>query len=1056
MKTAWGKNRDTKSGPPGSAVMTDISLISLLLLVSFCTLFVVPVMGGTETLISVNTSDTDQSDPAISGNWIVWTDLRSGTPQIYGYNVVTGVETRISSVAAIATQPDISSDNVVWRDGRGADYDIYRYSLTDSTETPVTTASGNQEFPAISGDRIVWQDSRSGKTDIYLYNLPSSQEYLLTPGTPDTDQLYPAVSGAKVVWQDRRNYYTDLSPAGYYNDIFMNDTATCALTNISHAKDYDAAFPGSEEYTPAISGDNAVWVDERYAEKGDIFLNDTLTATQSPVTEVTSSFKILPAIDGMNVIWLDNRPLDGSNYNIYQNTIVTLPAPDGSDTPITTTGTVVYGSGRGPKISGDRIVWTDSRNGKTDVYMYTLGADQTCPVADFSMSAQSGSTPLTVDFTDTSDEGTTAISHRKWEFGDGNSTDDTLEPNEENPHWTFEVPGTYNARLTVSNPLCRNETPASSLYTISIGAAPVAAFTSNETAGLVPLAIRFTDESTAATSWDWSFGDGTSSNSQNPVHTYTSGGTHTVVLKASNSYGDSTTQSTIEAKTGKSEQADTTVSGIGVDNRFGGQFLTFNKNTLAGYSQPSPDVLISPPLDDGWQNITFITTDPAGFKTSGNELTGNVTSVILQIKEIMPGDFSSRVGALSSVNYSVTVNTLPENARLTTRVWEGYTADDLSAFRSIASTSGYTNLHDIAYTTKIEKTNFPSGGTGRLRMSVASSWVTTYTDRNHVYAVRISDDRATGEVLPARFLYSANGLDHFEIDCPNGMSTFGLAQLSGSGNPLQLITLTAASYVSDSTSTVSSGSSGGTSFSSDKGSIKGPGVVAENKEQLSPLQNPVDSGRTGTVYANSNGIVSQATSVVATDTYATISLAEGITARDAGGNPLSAISIKATLPDMVQEGGPMDSDLTFENMAYELGPDGATFSPSVTLTVIPAEIHWNKEYVMRSYDRVSGTWQDLPTVSDPATGKVTAQISHFCCFGLFARTIVQTKSPAVSPVMTTPSDSVIPSPPPGTALSIFPSMFSWVFDILKLNIPALIIIVLIMGGVWAFGRRHYW
>ena len=135
--------------------------------------------------------------------------------------------------------------------------------------------------------------------------------------------------------------------------------------------------------------------------------------------------------------------------------------------------------------------------------------------------------------------------HRKWEFGDGNSTedgnstDDALEPNAQNPRWTFRVPGTYTARLTVSNPFCRNETPASSLYTISIGAAPVAALTKNTSSGQVSFAVQFTDQSTAATSWYWTFGDGTSATTQNPVHTYTRGGAYTVVLKASNSYGDS-------------------------------------------------------------------------------------------------------------------------------------------------------------------------------------------------------------------------------------------------------------------------------------------------------------------------------------------------------------------------------------------------------------------------------------------------------------------------------------------------------------------------------------
>ncbi len=39
--------------------------------------------------------------------------------------------------------------------------------------------------------------------------------------------------------------------------------------------------------------------------------------------------------------------------------------------------------------------------------------------------------------------------------------------------------------------------------------------------------------------WHWDFGDGDTSNIQNPLHTYTSSGTFNVTLKVSNSYGDS-------------------------------------------------------------------------------------------------------------------------------------------------------------------------------------------------------------------------------------------------------------------------------------------------------------------------------------------------------------------------------------------------------------------------------------------------------------------------------------------------------------------------------------
>jgi parallel beta-helix repeat protein len=70
---------------------------------------------------------------------------------------------------------------------------------------------------------------------------------------------------------------------------------------------------------------------------------------------------------------------------------------------------------------------------------------------------------------------------------------------------------------------------------------PVANFSSNVTSGTVPLSVGFTGKSTGTpTGWNWSFGDGTSSTQQNPVHTYSEAGNYTVTLTASNAAGSNT------------------------------------------------------------------------------------------------------------------------------------------------------------------------------------------------------------------------------------------------------------------------------------------------------------------------------------------------------------------------------------------------------------------------------------------------------------------------------------------------------------------------------------
>jgi len=57
----------------------------------------------------------------------------------------------------------------------------------------------------------------------------------------------------------------------------------------------------------------------------------------------------------------------------------------------------------------------------------------------------------------------------------------------------------------------------------------------------VPLTVNFTDLSTGSIdSWNWDFGDGSTSTQQNPSHTYDTDGTYTVSLTISGPAGSDT------------------------------------------------------------------------------------------------------------------------------------------------------------------------------------------------------------------------------------------------------------------------------------------------------------------------------------------------------------------------------------------------------------------------------------------------------------------------------------------------------------------------------------
>lgn len=73
------------------------------------------------------------------------------------------------------------------------------------------------------------------------------------------------------------------------------------------------------------------------------------------------------------------------------------------------------------------------------------------------------------------------------------------------------------------------------------GEQPEAAFTMSPSNGEAPVQIQFTDTSTAPGSniatWNWDFGDGTSSTAPNPAHTYSQPGNYVVRLTVTNAYG---------------------------------------------------------------------------------------------------------------------------------------------------------------------------------------------------------------------------------------------------------------------------------------------------------------------------------------------------------------------------------------------------------------------------------------------------------------------------------------------------------------------------------------
>ncbi len=152
------------------------------------------------------------------------------------------------------------------------------------------------------------------------------------------------------------------------------------------------------------------------------------------------------------------------------------------------------------------------------------------PVAAFTSSCSQ----LTCTFTSTSSDPDGTIASYAWTFGDGTTA------TTQNPSHTYSAGGTFTVTLTVTD----NQGATGNVsHTVTVTAPPppnqppTAAFTSSCT----QLACSFTSTSSdpdgTIASYAWTFGDGGTATTQNPSHTYTTGGTFTVTLTVTDNQG---------------------------------------------------------------------------------------------------------------------------------------------------------------------------------------------------------------------------------------------------------------------------------------------------------------------------------------------------------------------------------------------------------------------------------------------------------------------------------------------------------------------------------------
>lgn len=307
-----------------------------------------------------------------------------------------------------------------------------------------------------------------------------------------------------------------------------------------------------------------------------------------------------------------------------------------------------------------------------------LNARSQNPVPEFSANVTTGCAPLAVQFTD---QTTGNPTFWNWDLGNGQLS--TLQ----NPSTTYTTPGVYTVTLVVRNANGINSITKTNY--IVVNPSPTARFTANITTACLPATIQFTDLSVpnagTIVQWDWDFGDGNTSNQQNPQHTYTTTGFYTVYLRVTTSTGCSN------------------LAGIG-------NYIRVVSGVTADFDF-TPPATCRPPFAVNFRNLT----SGPGTLTYNWDF-GNTTASTAKdpvATYLAPGTYNitlnatSQYGCAASVQKSLTIPatstsfTSPDSVCLNTPVnFQNSSTNPVSTLWDFGNGSSSTNLNDIStYTT---------------------------------------------------------------------------------------------------------------------------------------------------------------------------------------------------------------------------------------------------------------------------------------------------------------------------------------------------------------------
>jgi PKD repeat protein len=279
----------------------------------------------------------------------------------------------------------------------------------------------------------------------------------------------------------------------------------------------------------------------------------------------------------------------------------------------------------------------------------------------------------------------------------------------------------------VNNPYQRNATEKEGI--ITVGSPPDADFSADILSGPDPLTVQFFDNSAGYPSaWTWDFGDGDTSEEQNPQHVYSMAGTYSVSLRAENKWGNGTAGKSnyISVVDGTSHKSIFPDRGIEIVYTDTGARVVLNTSDFPGtpmdpVSNTSVLTFILEP-GSGIQTLDLFSGEDVFTPVTNETTEGNLVGIRILSQNCTSTNQNVSPRYLWAYNYSLSLPEYPLGGMITSTIWEGSTPEDSVLFEQIAI-ENYHHVNQTAVTIQFSKENIWASGPATLVIGIDSNWI---------------------------------------------------------------------------------------------------------------------------------------------------------------------------------------------------------------------------------------------------------------------------------------------------------------------------------------------